>query len=143
MKRTLAALAAALLATAAAASAQSYPDDAGAGVKLGIEQLNTSGQVGEVTLFQGGPATRAAVRVDGANGKPEAVRIYRGQSCDSTDGMAGGRPAYVLSNLSGRGVSRTVVQASQDKLLSGNYNVVVFSSTAPGARPVACGHLFR
>src|SRR5947209_11982498 len=51
IKRTLDVLAAALL-TTAVASAQSYPDDSGAGTRLGIEQLNTSGQVGEVTLFR-------------------------------------------------------------------------------------------
>ncbi len=141
MKRTLAVLAAALL-TTAVASAQSYPDDSGAGTKLGIEQLNTSGQVGEITLFRADPNARAAVRIDGAQGKSEAVRIYRAQTCEGMDNVTG-RPAYVLSSLSGQGVSRTVVHATEDRLLSGNYNVVVFSSSAPGARPVACGHLFR
>ncbi len=142
MKRTLAVLAATLL-TTAVASAQSYPDDSGAGTKLGIEQLNTSGQVGEVVLFRADPNERLAIRMDGAGGKAESVRIYRGQSCDGPGPVASGRPAFVLSNLSPQGMSRTVVHASEDKLLSGNYNVIVFSSTAPGARAVACGHLFR
>jgi opacity protein-like surface antigen len=138
MKRTLAVLAAALL-TTAAASAQSYPDDSGAGTKLGIEQLNTSGQVGTVTLFQANADSRVAVSIDGANGRAEAVRVYRGRSCD----QIANQPAYLLSNLGPRGFSRTVVHASNDKLLSGNYNVVVFSSTQAGGRAVACGHLFR
>jgi hypothetical protein len=142
MKRTLAVLAATLLTTAVAA-AQSYPDPSGgAGTQLGIQELNTSGQVGDVTLFRADPNVRVAVRMDGAQGKAEAVRIYRGQSCDGLNGVFG-RPAYVLSNLSPQGVSRTVVHATADRLLSGNYNIVVFSSTAPGARPVACGHLYR
>ncbi len=141
MKRILAVLAAVLLGTATA-SAQSYPDDPGGGNRLGIESLNNSGQVGSITLFggSGGAATRAVVEIKGANARPEAVRIYRGQSCDD---VSGGRPAYVLSNLSGGGMSRSAVRVSLDRLLSGNYNLVVFSSTAPGARPVACGHLYR
>lgn len=141
MKRTLAVLAAALL-TTAVASAQSYPDDSGAGTRLGLEQLNTSGQVGEVTLYRADPNVRVAVRMDGSQGKSEAVRIYRGQSCDNM-GSVTGRPAYVLSNLSPQGFSRTVARTTEDRLLSGNYNVVVFSSTMPSARPVACGHLYR
>lgn len=141
MKRSLAVLAAALL-TTAVASAQSYPDDSGAGTRLGIQQLNTSGQVGEVTLFRADPNVRVVVRMDGTQGRREAVRIYRGQSCDNVP-VASGQPAYLLSNLSPQGFSRTVAHASEDKLLSGNYNVVVLSSSAPGARPVACGHLYR
>ncbi len=141
MKRAPAVLAAVLLATAAA-SAQPFPDDPGNGVKLGIQELNTSGQVGEITLFDGGPNARLTVRVDGANGHPEAVRIYRGQACE-TGNPAAGRPAFVLSNLNPVGMSRTQVHVTVDRLLSGNYNAVVLSSAAPGARPVACGHLYR
>ncbi len=140
MKRILAALAAALL-TTAAASAQT-PDDTGAGVRLGIQELNTSGQVGEVTLFQAGLSARVAVRIEGARNRPEAVRIYRGQACE-TGNPAGGPPAFVLSNLNPAGFSRTQVHVTVDRLLSGNYNVVVLSSAAPGAQPVACGHLYR
>ncbi|MEA2663109.1 MAG: hypothetical protein QOI11_53 [Candidatus Eremiobacteraeota bacterium] len=138
MKRTLAVLAATLL-TTGVALAQPFPDDSGAGTKLGIEQLNNSGQVGEVTLFRTDPSTRVLVRIDGANGRTEPVRIHRGRTCDQLDP----RPAYVLSNLSAAGISRSIVRAGEDKLLSGNYNVVVFSSNAPGARPVSCGHLYR
>ncbi len=140
MKRILAALAALLL-TSAGAGAQT-PDDPGAGDRLGIESLNNSGQVGSITFYggSGGAATRAEVEIKGANNRPEAVRIYRGQSCDN---IGGGRPAYVLSNLSAAGTSRSAVKVSLDRLLSGNYNVIVFSSAVPGARAVACGHLYR
>ncbi len=141
MTRALAVLAAALL-TTAAASAQSYPDDSGNGIRLGIQELNTSGQVGEATLFGAGPNARVAVRIDGARGRTEGVRIYRGQACENGNPAAGG-PAFVLSNLGPNGFSRSQVRASVDRLLSGNYNVVVFSSTAPSAQPVACGHLYR
>jgi hypothetical protein len=41
------------------------------------------------------------------------------------------------------GVARSVVKAPEDKLLSGNYNVVVFSSNQAGARATACGHLYQ
>jgi len=146
MTRTLAALAAALLipaATAAAlcastalATAQSYPGDAGAGVERGIEQRNNSGQVGTVTLFAHGRDALVFVRMHGASGA-EPVRLFRGGDCDSLAAM----PAFVVSDLRG-GVSRSLVHATEDRLLSGNYNVVVFASTAQHAGVAACGHLY-
>jgi hypothetical protein len=41
------------------------------------------------------------------------------------------------------GISRGVVPMSQDRLVSGNYVVVVYSNNTPGARQVACGQLYR
>ncbi len=138
MKRSAAALAIALLATAAA-SAQSYPDDPGFGTERGIEQVNNSGQVGTLTLFRRGSATRVVVDLKGTDpSRTQSVRIYRGPSCDDI-GTSG--PAYFLSDMSnGRSVS--TVKAPEDKLLSGNYSLVVFSSNAPGARATACGHIY-
>ena len=138
MKRTAAALAIALLATAVA-SAQSYPDDPGLGTERGIEQLNNSGQVGTVTLFRRGAATRVVVDLKGTEaGRVQSVRLYRGPSCDDI-GTSG--PAYFLSDMRNGG-SVSTVKAPEDKLLSGNYNLVVFSSNAKGAPATACGHLY-
>jgi hypothetical protein len=138
MKRSVAAIFAAFI-TTAAASAQSYPGDLGLGIQRGMEQQTNSGQVGTVTLFQRGPNTAVVVDVHGAPpGRVEPVRIYRGQDC----GQLASLPVYVLADMRG-GRSRSIVRANQEKLLSGNYNVGVFSSSAPGARPVSCGHLYH
>ncbi|MDB5095260.1 MAG: hypothetical protein JWO85_3361 [Candidatus Eremiobacteraeota bacterium] len=137
MKRTFAAVVAALV-TTAAASAQSYPGDPGTGTERGVEQVNNSGQVGTVTLFRRDAATRVQVAMHGVgDGRLESVRIYRGPSCDDLQP----RPTYFLADLK-NGVSRSSVGVTQDRLLSGNYNVVVFSNNHAGAQTVACGHLY-
>jgi hypothetical protein len=78
------------------------------------------------------------VRILGVEQRREPVRIERGRSC----AQLGGRPAFVLAPLSGGGLSNSTVHATIGRLLSGAYAVVVLSSTARSARPVACGHLF-
>ncbi len=138
MKRPVATLAAALL-TTAAASAQSYPGDPGAGVERGMQQVNNSGQVGTATLFRRDPNARVVLEIHGApSGRAQSVRVYRGPSCDDL-GTAG--PTYFLTDLK-NGISVSTVKAPIEKLLSGNYNVVVFSSDAAGARATSCGHLY-
>ena len=138
MKRFVAALAAALL-TTAVASAQT-PGDPGLGTERGIEQVNNSGQVGTVTLFEGGASTRVVVVLHGTiPGRVQSVRLYRGPSCDD---LGSGGPAYFLNDMK-NGASTSTVKATENKLLSGNYNLVVFSSNASGARAVACGHLYQ
>ena len=137
MKRPIATLVAALL-TGAVASAQSYPGDPGAGTERGIQELNNSGQVGTVTLFRRDPNTRVVVVLHGVpDGRVESVRVYRGPSCDDLVTT----PAYFLTDLK-NGLSASLLKAPEPKLLSGNYNVVFFSSTLPGARATACGHLY-
>ena len=138
MTRLLAVLAATLL-TTGTALAQPYPGDPGAGVQRGIEQLNNSGQVGTVTLYDRGSTTRVDLVMQGTTGgRAQSARLYRGPSCDDI-GTAG--PAYFLTDVkNGRSVS--TIKAPAGKLLSGNYNVVVFSSNAAGARSTACGHLY-
>lgn len=137
MKRTVAALVAALLCSAPA-HAQSYPGDAGRGYQLGIQSVNNSGEVGTVTLFNRGPKTLVAVNINGAPGKAQSVRIYRGHACDSDIAE---KPEYYLNDVRA-GSSISTVQISYDRLLSGNYNVLVFSSNQAGARAAACGHLY-
>jgi hypothetical protein len=138
MKRFAAALALALL-TTAGASAQSYPDDQGLGTERGIEQVNNSGQVGTVTLFRRGAATRVVVDLKGTEpGRAQSVRLYRGKSCEEFDP---GPPVYFLTDMR-NGASNSTVKAAEEKLMSGNYNLVVFSSNAKGAPATACGHLY-
>ena len=137
MKRTVAALAAALLCSATA-SAQSYPGDTGRGYLLGIQQVNNSGEVGTVTLFNRGSKTLVAVNINGAPAKAQSVRIYRGRGCDSDIGE---KPEYYLNDVRG-GSSVSTVQIPFARLVSGNYNVMVFSSNQAGAQAAACGHLY-
>jgi Cu/Zn superoxide dismutase len=137
MKRLASALGAVLLTTAVAA-AQSYPGDPGSGVQRGIQQLDNSGQVGTVTLLSRGDRTAIVVELHGVPaGRTQAARIFRSRACSPPSTA----PAYVLAALHD-GVSRSTVNASEDRLLSGNYSVVVFSSTQAGARPTACGWLY-
>jgi hypothetical protein len=131
---------AAFLATALPVLAQIGPNDSGAGVQRGVQQLNTSGQVGTVTLFNAGNRTRVVLDLKGVpGGRVEAAHIHRGKSCDAIDP----KPVYPLSNVVG-GRSRSVVNAPESKLLSGNYVVVVHSGTMGKAMEhyVACGQLY-
>ncbi|MBV8579271.1 MAG: hypothetical protein JOZ86_01390 [Candidatus Eremiobacteraeota bacterium] len=136
MKRVGTAVVAVLL-TGAVASAQSYPGDTGSGVERGIQELNNSGAVGTVALYGRGWATRVLVVLHGVPDGPQAAKIERGLDCDHMSSIQ----AYNLQDVR-QGRSLSTVQAPEPKLLSGNYNVVVFSSTAPGARPIACGNLY-
>jgi hypothetical protein len=142
MKLILASLAAVLALSAVPAVAQSGPGGVpvGAGLQRGIQQLNQSGQVGFVTLLGGaGNSTQMVVDVHGAPaGRSQTVAIQRGKDCDSFEpGMS------VRSADAANGISRGTVPMSEDRLLSGNYDVIVYSNNGPGARPVACGHLYR
>jgi Cu/Zn superoxide dismutase len=137
MKRLLAAAFAAALTLGGSASAQIAPNDSGAGFQLGVQQLNNSGQIGSVTLFRRGQKTLVSVTLHGAAGKPEAVTIHRGSDCEQVSATA----AYRLNDLvDGRGA--TLVEAPQEKLLSGNYSLLVYGGTSANSHAVACGHLF-
>lgn len=137
MKCLVAAFIAALLSTVGA-SAQPFPGDPGLGVERGMQQANNSGQVGTVTLFAREPNARVVVELHGTpEGRTQSVRIYRGPSCDELAAA----PAYRLADMK-HGLSVSLVTAPESKLLSGNYNAVVLSSNAPGAKPAACGHLY-
>lgn len=137
MKRSIGLLIAVLVATAPA-SAQITPGDAGAGVQRGVEQLNTSGQAGYVTLFRRGAKTLIRTEMHGVPaGRVEAVTIHRGRDCANVDTTAVARSGDLKN-----GRSSGIVPISQDRLLSGNYSVLIFSNTTPGARVVACSHLF-
>jgi hypothetical protein len=127
-----------VLASTAFAVAQIPPGDQGLGMRLGIQQQNNSGEVGDVTLYRRGPnQTLVVLRIEGAPHYPQPAHIHRGRSCDSLDPV----PAYPLKNVV-NGRSSTIVNAPISKLLSGNYSVNVHQSTANLKRYVACGHLY-
>jgi hypothetical protein len=136
-----AALCAALLAIALgrAAGAQIAPNDSGAGTQLGLSEENNSGQTGTVTLFRRGSSSTLVViaLTSEPPGKAEPAHIHRGPDCDTLDPV----PTYPLAPVI-NGVSKTLVKAPADKLLSGNYDVNVHSFVHPNVY-FACGHLYR
>ena len=132
-------MAAALAFGASGALAQIAPDDSGAGTKRGIQELNNSGQVGTVTLFRHGDnKTLVVIELHSVPaGRREPAHIHRGQSCDNIDP----KPAFGLAPVV-NGISRTIVEYPEDKLLSGNYSVNVHASDTQLSHYVACGHLY-
>ena len=135
----------AAMAFATPALAQLSPSDEGAGTKLGMRELNNSGQAGEMTLFARGPhETLVVLKLASAEGRTEAAHIHRGHtesgqenSCDNLDP----KPTYVLHPVV-NGRSSTLVKASEDKLLSGNYVINVHSQSNL-AHYVSCGELYK
>jgi hypothetical protein len=103
------------------------------GVVRGLESQNTSGQVGEVMFRSNG----LTVDMKGTGGKPEAVTINRGFQCSDQPGPVVAR----LGKLS-NGNLRASVSIPNDRLLSGNYLVVVHNNDS-NSRAVACGQLYR
>jgi hypothetical protein len=124
---------------AGGASAQITPGDTGAGERRGIESLNQSGEVGTVTLFHRGPSsTLVVLDVQQAPDHPQIAALQRAKDCSRIQPQI----AFKLNNVV-HGHSATVVAASEDRLLSGNYAAIVRSSVTTPAFYVNCGHLYR
>jgi len=136
----LAAAGAATLGSVTVARAQIDPDDTGLGTKLGMQQMNNSGEVGTVTLYgRSRQTTLVLLRLDSEPpDRQQPALIHRGQSCATLDP----KPAYQLAPAI-NGLSRTLVQAPEGKLLSGNYVVAVRAASERAARDVSCGELYR
>jgi hypothetical protein len=138
MKMIFSLAAAALLLSSAPAFAQGGVP-LGAGLQRGVESINNSGQNGFVTLFRNGVQTRMVTALEGTMpGRTQTVAIQRGKSCDNVQPGIVTRSADMV-----HGMSRGSVPMTGDRLLSGNYVVVVYSNNTPGSRPVACGQLYR
>jgi hypothetical protein len=119
---------------AASTPGHAYPSIAGEKVR-GLEELNNSGQVGSVSLTaQPDKTTHVILTVKGAGGKTESAGLYR--SNDLTCKNISEKPEFALSPVAG-GKSSTMVKIDRERLLSGNYLVVV----KDGAKHVACAHL--
>lgn len=141
----------AFLATAIPVLAQMAPGDTGAGVQRGIQQKDQSGQVGTVTLFNGGGSTHVVLNIHGEPaGRVESAHIHRGKGCDP--GQIDPKPVYPLGTVvNGRGSA--TVNAPEDKLLSGNYVVIVHAGdmsamkgmamSKAAEKYMACGYLYR
>ena len=126
-------LAALLVGTIAPALAQLSPDQIPVGVVRGIEEVNSSGQVGEVVDH----SSSLAVDLKGTGGKPEAVTLNRGFDCSDQAG-----PLVASLGTLSNGTLSAPAPLPNDRLLSGNYDVIVHNNN-PTSAPVACGHLYR
>jgi len=115
------------------AFAQSSLDQNATGIVRGIESQNTSGQVGEVRYR----SNAVEVAMNGTDSKSEAVTINRGFECSDQPGTIVAR----LGRLS-NGKLAAAVSLTSDRLLSGNYLVVVHNNDA-NSRAVACGQLYK
>jgi hypothetical protein len=121
------------------ASAQYPPGDPKLGTKLGVMDMNNSGEAGEVTLFgkDGGHRTLVVVSLQGAPHRPQPASIHRADGCDRISPVA----PIALGALR-NGHSETLVNVPIMRLLSGNYSVMVGSQLSNPTRYVACGHLY-
>ena len=123
-----------------AAIAQIAPGDTGAGVKRGVKSMNNSGEVGTVTLFNraNGTKTLVVIEITGQpNGRQQPASLHRGKDCEDVTPS----PAYPLSPTV-NGVSRTLVEAPEAKLLSGNYVAIVHAADNKLDQFVSCGQLY-
>ncbi len=108
--------------------------------KLGVQELNNSGEDGEVTLFgkNGGRQTLVVVILEGApHARPQPVSIRHSNDCERIS-AASPIELHPLSN----GHSSTLIDVPIMKLLSGNYSVVVSTRVADPNHYVSCGHLY-
>lgn len=124
-------------ATAVPVAAQA-PDEPVTGIIRGIEQLNSSGQVGSIRLLPQGRSTIIEISMEGAPAnRAEAITIHRGKNCQTVDPRA----VLRLADLN-HARSRSTAPMPMNRLLSGNYSLIIFSNNSPEARAVACGHLY-
>lgn len=126
---------------AAFAFGQMPPGDPKLGNKLGMMELNNSGQDGEVTLFgrNGGKETLVVVSMEGTPHHAEPAEIHTGKSrfCDAISPAA----VYPLNSVV-NGKSQTLLHVPIMRLLSGRYSVIVSTSAANPRHYVSCGALF-
>jgi hypothetical protein len=121
------------------AQAQIAPNDTGAGKERGVQSMNNSGEVGTVTLFARGPnSTLVVLHVQQSPDHPQPAALQRAHGC----GRIESQMTYKLNDVVS-GHSATVVPASEDRLLSGNYSAVVHANRAEPTRYVNCGHLYE
>lgn len=121
------ACAAAFVAAAVPVLAQIAPSDSGAGVRLGLQDMHATGQVGSVTVYRAssGSGSIVVINVQGMpEGKVESASIQRGKSCAPPNFEQ--NRVYALNDVR-NGRSTTVVNVPESRLLSGNYVVIVHS----------------
>lgn len=129
-----------LLACAGLAAAQMPPGDPKLGTQVAMQELNNSGQDGNVTLFgrEGGKMTLVVIALEGAPHRPIPASVHLSKSafCDAIAPAA----AYPLKPLT-NGKSSTLLNVPIMHLLNGHYSVVVSQSAASPTHYTSCGAL--
>ena len=140
--RSLLALALVAFCTAAAGAAPVPSGDPKLGVKLGIMEMNNSGQDGETTLFwrDNGETTIVVLRVEGEPAlRIEPASIHRTQGfCETVNPQT----VYRLNPVI-HGHSTTTLHVPIMKLLSGNYSIVVGARLIDPNHYISCSHLYQ
>ena len=123
------------------AFAQYPPGDPKLGTKLGIMELNNSGEDGELALYgkDGGKKTLVVVRIEGAPKlRPQPVGIRRSFDCEKISSTEVQSLHWLVN-----GRSETLVNIPILKLLVGSYAVVVGSRLLDPTHYVSCGHMYQ
>lgn len=125
------------MALIAPAAAQIAPNDSGRGIQRGLTAMNSSAQVGSLTVLRGAGNPVIVLNVHGAPaGRPETATISRGADCRASDHTTG-----IVLGAVVNGRLRATSPLTFDRLMSGNYHVVVHNNTA-ASRAVLCGQLY-
>jgi hypothetical protein len=123
------------------ALAQYPPGDPKLGTKLGIMELNNSGEAGELALYgkDGGKRTLVVVNIEGApHIRPQPVAIRRSNDCEKISSSEVQSLHWLVN-----GHSSTLVDIPILKLLVGSYSVVVGSRLLDPTHYVSCGHMYQ
>ncbi len=129
-------LAACFVAALVPALAQISPGDTGAGISRGLTAMNGSGQVGRFFVFRGSSAPLIRIDVQDAPHRAQAVTISRGSNCNTAEHAVGIQLGNAL-----RGQLDATSPLPFDRLMSGNYSIVVHNNTAT-SQAVACGEIY-
>jgi hypothetical protein len=119
------------------AAAQMAPNDTGRGIERGLAAMNSSAQVGTLNVSHGTDNPVIVLSVHGQpHGSAQAATINRGSDCDAAAHAAG-----VLLGQVVNGHLHATSPLPFDRLMSGNYSIIVHNNTAT-SRAVLCGQLY-
>ena len=119
------------------ALAQIAPNDTGRGIQRGLSAVNSSAQTGFITVLRSAAGPQIQVTVDGSAGHPESVVLVRGRTCP--EALQAPNVAVLGTLHAGHLLANSPL--SFDRLMSGNYTVLVRNNT-PNSRAVSCGHIY-
>lgn len=104
-------------------------------VTVTLTPQNNSGESGTATLTAMGDQTKVVLNLTGAPDNPQPAHIHQG-TCATLDP----KPQYPLTSVEG-GMSETMVPASLDSLLTGNFAINVHKSAEEASVYYSCGNI--
>lgn len=130
-------LQAAVIAAFILLSAAPFAQAANRTLTVKLDAMNGSGENGTATFTEQGEKTLVVIALANGSAVRQPSHLHTGTCSDYTP-----RPAYGLSDVV-NGASHTVVDASFDKLTTGNLIVNVHKSYDDIATQAACGPVKR